>query len=151
MASEMRWQTAWTRSQSNPLLFVTDVLGATPEPWQAEALEAVGKHDRVSIKSGHGVGKTTLQAWLVLWFLLTRKNCKIPVAANSQDQLRDTIWPEIAKWHRQLPEALRTRIDVQAERIVVVQDQKAHLLSDARHRRRIPRPCKAFTLSTCYS
>jgi hypothetical protein len=28
-----------------------------PEPWQAEALEAVGKHDRVSIRSGHGVGK----------------------------------------------------------------------------------------------
>ena len=48
------------------------------------------------------------EAWLVLWFLLTRQNCKVPVAANSQDQLRDTIWPEIAKWHRQLPDALRT-------------------------------------------
>jgi hypothetical protein len=68
------------------------------------------------------VGKTTLQAWLVLWFLLTRQNCKVPVAANSQDQLRDTIWPEIAKWHRQLPEALKSMIDVQAERVVVLQD-----------------------------
>jgi hypothetical protein len=66
------------------------------------------------------VGKTTLQAWL--WFLLTRQNCKIPVAANSQDQLRDTIWPEIAKWHRLLPDALKAMIDVQAERVVVVQD-----------------------------
>ena len=110
------------RSQSNPLLFVTDVLGAKPEPWQERALEAVGKHDRVSIRSGHGVGKTTLEAWLILWFLLTRKNCKVPVAANSQDQLRDTIWPEIAKWHRQLPEPLKANVDVQAERIVVVQD-----------------------------
>jgi phage terminase large subunit len=110
------------RSKNRPLLFVTDVLGVTPEPWQAEALEAVVKHDRVSIRSGHGVGKTTLQAWLVLWFLLTHQNCKIPVAANSQDQLRDTIWPEIAKWHRQLPDALRAMIDVQAERVVVVQD-----------------------------
>jgi phage terminase large subunit len=51
----------------------------------------------VSIRSGHGVGKTTLEAWLILWFLLNRKNCKVPVAANSQDQLRDTIWPEIGK------------------------------------------------------
>ena len=34
------------------------------------------------------------------WFLYTHKNSKIPVAANSQDQLRDTIWPEIAKWQR---------------------------------------------------
>ena len=57
--------------------------------------------------SGHGVGKTTLEAWLILWFLLTDQNCKIPVAANSQDQLLDIIWPEIGKWHRQLPEALK--------------------------------------------
>ena len=108
--------------QEHPLLFVTDVLGAKPEPWQAAALEAVGKHDRVSIRSGHGVGKTTLEAWLILWFLLTRQNCKVPVAANSQDQLRDTIWPEIGKWHRQLPDALKAMIDVQAERVVVVHD-----------------------------
>ena len=116
------WQRSWLKSKNNPLIFVRDVLGATPEPWQAEALEAVGKHDRVSIRSGHGVGKTTLEAWLILWFLLTRQNCKVPVAANSQDQLRDTIWPEIAKWHRQLPDPLKAMIDVQAERIVVVQD-----------------------------
>src|SRR6478735_1896478 len=90
MVSEKSWQTAWMRSKDNPLLFVTDVLGAKPEPWQALALEAVGRNDRVSIRSGHGVGKTTFESWLILWFLLTRKNFKIPVAANSQDQLRDT-------------------------------------------------------------
>ena len=55
------WQGSWLKSKDNPLLFVTDVLGATPEPWQVEALEAVGQHDRVSIRSGHGVGKTTLE------------------------------------------------------------------------------------------
>jgi hypothetical protein len=115
MVSETSWQAAWMRSKTQPLLFVTDVLGAKPEPWQAEALEAVGRHDRVSIRSGHGVGKTTFESWLILWFLLTRKDCKIPVAANSQDQLRDTIWPEISKWHRQLPDALET-IEVQTER-----------------------------------
>src|SRR5262245_43762002 len=122
MVSEKNWQTAWMRSKNNPLLFVTDVLCAIPEPWQAEALEAVGQHDRVSIRSGHGVGKTTFESWLILWFLLTRQNCKIPVAANSQDQLRDTIWPEIGKWHRQLPDALKAMIEVQAERVVVVHD-----------------------------
>jgi hypothetical protein len=58
---------------------------------------------------------TTFESWLILWFLLTRQNCKVPVAANSQDQLRDTIWPEIAKWHQQLPDELKANIDVQAE------------------------------------
>ena len=36
--------------------------------------------------------------------------------------MRDTIWPEIGKWHRQLPDALKAMIDVQAERVVVVHD-----------------------------
>ena len=122
MVLEMSWQTAWMRSKNNPLLFVTDLLGATPESWQAAALEAVGKHDRESIRSGHGVGKTTLQAWLVLWFLLMRQNCKVPVAANSQDQLRDTIWPEIAKWHRQLPEAACASVRLMKRESAVVKN-----------------------------
>jgi hypothetical protein len=50
--------------------------------------EAVGKHDRVSIRSGHGVGKTTLEAWLILWFLLTHQNCKIPVSTLDYHPVR---------------------------------------------------------------
>ena len=33
MVSEISWQSAWMRSKNDPLLFVTDVLGAIPEPW----------------------------------------------------------------------------------------------------------------------
>ena len=145
------WQRSWLKSKNNPLIFVRDVLGATPEPWQAEALEAVGKHDRVSIRSGHGVGKTTFEAWLILWFLLTRKNCKIPVAANSQDQLRDTIWPEIGKWHRQLPEALKARLTCRQSASSLCKTQRARSLSGAQRQRTILRHCKASTPSICCS
>jgi phage terminase large subunit len=117
------WLDPWTRSRNNPLIFVTDVLGVEkPEKWQVEALRAIGEHDRISIRSGHGVGKTTLLAWLVLWFLLTRRDAKVPVTANSQDQLRDTIWPEINKWWRRLPDGLKDQLEVQAERVVVKAD-----------------------------
>jgi len=120
------WQQAWVNSKDDPLLFVTGVLGVTEiEPWQREALGLIGKHDRLSIRSGHGVGKTTLLAWLVLWFLLTRQDAKIPVTANSQDQLRDTIWPEIAKWHRRLPEPLRMMVEVAAERVFMKNQPEA--------------------------
>ena len=139
------------QEQEQPAPSSSGMFRATPEPWQAEALEAVGRHDRVSIRSGHGVGKTTFESWLILWFLLTHQNCKIPVAANSQDQLRDTIWPEIGKWHRQLPDALKAMIDVQAERVIVVQDPGVHSPSDAPRRRTTPRPCKVSTPSTCCS
>jgi hypothetical protein len=42
---------------------------------------------------------------------------KIPVAAGSQDQLRDTIQPEIAKWKDRLPPMLRDLITVDNEKI----------------------------------
>lgn len=116
------WQVAWLKSRDNPRLFVTDILGGEPEQWQAGALDLVAGNDRVSVRSGHGVGKTTWMAWLTLWFLLTRRDCKVPIGANSQDQLRDTVWPEIAKWHRRLPEPLREQIEVHAERVVVKAD-----------------------------
>ena len=70
------------------------------------------------MRSGHGVGKTTLFSWIVLWGLCCRPDIRIPVASNSQDQLRQTIWPEISKWHKKLPEELRSIIDIQAEKIV---------------------------------
>jgi phage terminase large subunit len=71
----------------------------------------------VSIRAGHGVGKTALEAWTVLWFMLTRTDFKIPITANSQDQLRDVVWPELRLWHRKLPEELREQVEITAERL----------------------------------
>ena len=57
--------------RADPTLFVETVLQATPQRWQAQALDAISKHDRVAIKSGHGVGKTAFESWVVLWWLMT--------------------------------------------------------------------------------
>lgn len=118
------WQEAWKDAAVNrdPVRFVRGVLGVEAiEPWQMTVLNALrdGK-SRISIRSGHGVGKTTLHAWLVLYALLCLgEDTKIPIAAGSRDQLRDTIQPEIGKWHQRLPEALRSEIAVDVERISV--------------------------------
>lgn len=114
---------AWIRSgtTNNPLQFVTETLGAVPEPWQIEALNRLATEDRISIRSGHGVGKTTFFAWVILWFISTRYPVKIGVIANTQDQLRDTIWPEIRKWRDRLPKIIREAIQVDAERVVLVE------------------------------
>jgi hypothetical protein len=99
---------------------VTNVLQATPEGWQADVLDDIGAGARrIAIRAGHGVGKSTLEAWLVLWFLLTRTPCKVPVTANSQDQLRDVVWAEVAKWWRRRPDPLRDQVDVSAERVQI--------------------------------
>lgn len=108
---------SWALSTNDPRRFVTEVLGADIEPWQAEALDLIQRNDRVAIRAGHGVGKTAFLAWVLLWFMLTRLDYKVPVTANSQDQLRDVVWPEIAKWARRLPAGLADRLEITAERI----------------------------------
>src|SRR4051794_5867971 len=89
----------------NPVLFVRELLGAEPDRWQVAFLQNVAKHDRVAVRSGHGVGKTTVLAWLCLWFLLTRFPVKIAVTAPSATQLESALLPEVSKWMRRLPES----------------------------------------------
>jgi phage terminase large subunit len=95
-----------------------------PELWQGNFLQDVGKamvegQRRFSVKAGHGVGKSTVEAWLILWFVLFHRNFKCPVTANSQDQLRDVVWAEIYRWWQVLPPFLKDQVEVKAERVVV--------------------------------
>lgn len=113
------WAREWDRCYWDALKFVTVFLRANPEPWQTEALQTISHHDRLSIRAGHGVGKTTLLAWIVLWFMFTRYPFKIPITANSQDQLRDVVWPELRKWAGELPEAMRAQLEIGADRIAL--------------------------------
>jgi len=46
----------------HPDQFVRDVFQVVPEKWQDEALLNLVANDRVSIKSGHGVGKSCFLA-----------------------------------------------------------------------------------------
>lgn len=85
--------------------------------WQQEALDAISVQDRISIRSGHGVGKSTFIAWITLWFLLTRFPAKMPLTANRADQLRDVVWSEIRLWFRQLDPALQALVEITADRV----------------------------------
>jgi hypothetical protein len=55
---------------------------------------------RMAVASGHGIGKSALSAWLVLWLMSTRPNCKGTVTASTAPQLETKTWPELAKWHK---------------------------------------------------
>lgn len=77
-----------------------------PEKWQAETLRAIG--DRLSrgmtvreaVASGHGVGKSALAAWLILWAISTHEDTRGVVTANTETQLRSKTWAELGKWYR---------------------------------------------------
>lgn len=105
------------RWKNDPVAFVTEALRATPEPWQAEALMSMVTDNRIAIKAGHGVGKSTFMSWAILWFLLTHYPAKIPCTSPSAHQLFDVLWAEIQLWHRRLPEALQAQIIIQNDRV----------------------------------
>jgi hypothetical protein len=80
-----------------------------PDEWQAKVLSDIGAGIRsdgisgalqIAARSGHGVGKSALIAWLIIWFMSTRPNPQIPVTANTKEQLTSKTWRELAKWHR---------------------------------------------------
>ena len=53
---------------------------------------------QVSAASGHGIGKSVLVAWLILFIMCTRPFCKITVTAMTETQLRTKTWAELGKW-----------------------------------------------------
>ena len=103
----------------DPVLFVESVLKATPQKWQREALIGIRDNDKVSIKSGHGVGKTAFQSWLILWWMLTHYPCKIAVTANTAHQLSDVLWSEVDKWYRRLPEGFKSQLEIKSDKIAL--------------------------------
>jgi len=101
----------------DPVKFVVQAFGAKPERWQAKAMRSIMEEDRVAVKSGHGVGKSTLLAWIILWWLLTRFPAKIACTAPTSHQLDDVLWGEIAKWYRKLPGGLKDLLTVTSDKV----------------------------------
>lgn len=109
------------RWKRDPLAFVCEMWPfVEPEPFQAEALGALVSHGRVSIRSGHGVGKTALDAWAVLWFMCTHYPCKVPCTAPTAHQLEDVLMPEIAQWLAKMPEQFKDQFRLKADRLELV-------------------------------
>jgi hypothetical protein len=83
--------------RDEPVLFVTEVLGADPLPWQREFLMHVAKGERrISVRAGHGVGKSTACAWLLLWHMFTRMPQKSVCLAGDVRVLTKRGWKQIS-------------------------------------------------------
>lgn len=87
-----------------PVYFVEDIIRAKPDQNQKMILKSLRDHPMTSVRSGHGIGKSTTEAWAILWWLITRPFPKIPCTAPTQHQLIDILWAEISKWLRNNPE-----------------------------------------------
>lgn len=85
---------------NEPVYFVEDIICARPDRNQIDILNSVRDYPMTSVRSGHGIGKTAVESWVLIWFLITRPFPKIPCTAPTQHQLFDILWAEASKWLR---------------------------------------------------
>ena len=75
----------------DPVRFVREILLEEPDPWQIELLEATLTERLCAVKSGHGIGKSTCCAWLMLHHMLCFYPQKTVCTAPTASQLFDAL------------------------------------------------------------
>jgi hypothetical protein len=96
----------------HPVLYAEKVLGMRLTEAQKRILETLGRHKKVMVTSGHGVGKTTISAVASLWFYDCFAPSIVLTTAPTEHTLRDALWKEIrarGRWNvgEILPKGLR--------------------------------------------
>jgi hypothetical protein len=85
-----------------------------PDIWQRDFLLALGAEVRkrgfvgrepvdpikFAVSSGHGIGKSVVTAWIILWVMSTRPQCQGTVTANTITQLDTKTWATLRRWHK---------------------------------------------------
>jgi hypothetical protein len=88
------------RWRKDARVMVREAFGATPDKWQARALELVSNPatQRLAFKACKGPGKTTVLAWIILWFLVCFEESKIGCTSITEANIDTNLWPELYKW-----------------------------------------------------
>ena len=89
------------RFKGNPVYFAKQVLGID-SLWskQIEILEAIRDYSKVTVRSGHSIGKTYLAAVAVEWWLASNYPSKVITTAPTNNQVEKVLWREIRTMHK---------------------------------------------------
>lgn len=82
-----------------------------------EALET-NENPFISVRSGHGTGKTYILANLANYIGLTEDDAKIVMTAPVAAQLKNQLIPELKKWSKNLYPSLDSLVDVKSMEVV---------------------------------
>lgn len=87
--------------RQEPILYAKHRIGLNPTTQQKDLLTALTVPGaKVTVRSGHGTGKSASMACAILWKLECFDYSRIPCTAPSAHQLRNVLWAEAAKWFR---------------------------------------------------
>lgn len=114
----------WAAYRYNPRAFVYDLFrdnAGNPvelEDYQGNILQQLAAGLDVTVRSGHGVGKTTTDAFAIYHFLLTRPFSKVPTTAPTFRQVKDILWTEIGKWFQNF--RLKSHLNLQTTKLEMI-------------------------------
>ncbi len=81
-------------------------------------MDALASGERkMSVRSGHGTGKSTTSSWAMLWYVLLRFPNKVVVTAPTSGQLFDALFAELKRWINELPPQLQVLLTVKSDRV----------------------------------
>ena len=110
------WLKRWRR---DPVAYVIECIGDTPTYQQAKALRKWRKHGKIAIRSGHGIGKSRLLAWVINCYLDCFKEkgklCRIPITGPAYDQLKLTLWAEVCAVNESKPDFLKNNYEINTD------------------------------------
>lgn len=114
----------------DPVGFVTDVLQATPDQWQMQVMNWVANGERrISIRAGHGVGKSSCCAWILIWHMVCKFPQKAICTAPTAGQLFDALFTEVKYWINKLPPPVRELFEMTSEKIILKAAPEASFIS----------------------
>lgn len=101
-----------------------------PDDWQEALLEDIGEAltdqlhgvHRFAVASGHGIGKSTMMAWLVDWVETCWPLARGTVTANTDGQLRNKTWAEVSKWFHMKAQALKDPFKLTATAVYAAEE-----------------------------
>lgn len=86
--------------------------------YQFEILDDLVTSPRVAVRSGHGIGKSALDAWAALWWLVTRPMSKVIVLAPEYSrQIRAVLFSEARLWAQR--SRVKLPLDVLASEVLM--------------------------------
>lgn len=143
--------------QKSPLYFIEGMWKLVPEKdnkkfvkgkhltWQQEEiLLAVEKAvngkapGRITVASGHGIGKSSCLSWLVLWYLFCFKDSQVACTAPTSGQLYDVLWKELAKWINKMPDHIKLKYEWTGTHIRITESPKTWFASAKTARKEDP-------------
>ena len=99
-------RTIATRARSDPLWFISNILGCQTWSKQREIIESVRDHPRTAVRSCSSSGKSWTASVIALWFLFTHYPSTVITTAPTFRQVESILWREIAARYAQSKEPL---------------------------------------------